>query len=176
MNCKTCPLNKLKLEPLEIKDVLRCILYTIFFHRTLTLVRPKDVDCNSGWMRREVQCGLAELEKEVDEKINQFNAWWFINLHVTSPKGQSKSRGSKALARQALEKTSSRRDALSLLIQEVLFQINNYAGEKKDHISPTSNRIFNHEILVPSFSDFVFGWNANLLRRALSSGHSYSLK
>uniref|UniRef100_A0A8R7TNK2 Autophagy-related protein 101 n=1 Tax=Triticum urartu TaxID=4572 RepID=A0A8R7TNK2_TRIUA len=46
MNCETCHLNELELEPLEIKDVLRCILHTIFFHRTLTLVRPKDVDCD----------------------------------------------------------------------------------------------------------------------------------
>uniref|UniRef100_A0A453D9C2 Autophagy-related protein 101 n=1 Tax=Aegilops tauschii subsp. strangulata TaxID=200361 RepID=A0A453D9C2_AEGTS len=164
------------------------ILHTIFFHRTLTLVRPKDVDCDLFEITY-VQCGLAELEKEVDEKINQFIAWaekhpnrksqvclsffdeknkhpgwfssktervyweqWFINLHVTSPKGQGKSRGSKAPANtkgQALEETSSRRDALSLLIQEVLFQIINYANEKKDHIPPISDRIFNHEILVP---------------------------
>ncbi|XBJ05393.1 hypothetical protein VPH35_024191 [Triticum aestivum] len=214
MNCETCHLNELELEPLEIKDVLRCILHTIFFHRTLTLVRPKDVDCDLFEITY-VQCGLAELEKEVDEKINQFIAWsekhpnrksqvclsffdeknkhpgwfssktervfweqWFINLHVTSPKGQGKSRGSKAPANtkgQALEETSSRRDALSLLIQEVLFQIINYANEKKDHIPPISDRIFNHEILVPSSSDSVFGWNADVLRRALSSGHSYSL-
>ena len=111
------------------------ILHTIFFHRTLTLVRPKDVDCDLFeityvsitcpgketmwlllsyyWMSYnivlfppyiwcylvpvymlvcwyllpaptkmffvcvcgQVQCGLAELEKEVDEKINQFIAW-----------------------------------------------------------------------------------------------------
>uniref|UniRef100_R7WF30 Autophagy-related protein 101 n=1 Tax=Aegilops tauschii TaxID=37682 RepID=R7WF30_AEGTA len=199
MNCETCHLNELELEPLEIKDVLRCILHTIFFHRTLTLVRPKDVDCDLFEITY-VQCGLAELEKEVDEKINQFIAWaekhpnrksqmvaehqvclsFFDekNKHPGCPKGQGKSRGSKAPANtkgQALEETSSRRDALSLLIQEVLFQIINYANEKKDHIPPISDRIFNHEILVPSSSDSVFGWNADVLRRALSSGHSYSL-
>jgi len=216
MNCETCHLNELELEPTEIRDVLRCILHTIFFHRTLTLVRPKDVDCDLFEITY-VQCGLAELEKEVDEKINQFVAWaekhpnrrsqvclsffdeknkhpgwfsskteriyweqWFINLHVISPKGQGKSRGSKAPTNskgQALEETSSssRHDALGLLIQEVLFQIINYANEKKDHIPPISDRIFNHEILIPSSTDSVFGWNADVLRRALSSGHSYSL-
>ncbi|XP_066359046.1 uncharacterized protein [Miscanthus floridulus] len=46
MNCETCQLKELELEPTEIKDVLRCILHTIFFHRTLSLVRPKDVDCD----------------------------------------------------------------------------------------------------------------------------------
>nr|ABA97969.1 Glycosyl hydrolase family 9 protein, expressed [Oryza sativa Japonica Group] len=46
MNCETCQLKELELEPREIKDVLRCILHTIFFHRTLSLVRPKDFDCD----------------------------------------------------------------------------------------------------------------------------------
>jgi ferritin-like protein len=36
-----------------------------------------------------------------------------------------------------------------LLIQEVLFQIINFANEKKDHIPPISDRIFNHEISIP---------------------------
>ncbi|PWZ26231.1 hypothetical protein Zm00014a_032078 [Zea mays] len=50
------------------------ILHTIFFHRTLSLVRPKDVDCDFLDITY-VQCGLPELEKEVDEKIDQFSAW-----------------------------------------------------------------------------------------------------
>jgi len=74
MNCETCQLKELVLEPTEIRDVLRCILHTIFFHRTLSLVRPKDVDCDFLEITY-VQCGLPELEKEVDEKIDQFIAW-----------------------------------------------------------------------------------------------------
>uniref|UniRef100_A0A0E0BS79 Autophagy-related protein 101 n=1 Tax=Oryza glumipatula TaxID=40148 RepID=A0A0E0BS79_9ORYZ len=197
-----------ELEQDEIKDVLRCILHTIFFHRTLTLVRPKDVDCDLFEITY-VQCGLPDLEKEVDEKINQFIAWvekhpnrrsqvclsffdeknknpswftskteriyweqWFINLHVISPKGHGKSRSSKAstsIRGKALEEASSKRAALGLLIQEVLFQIINFANEKKDHIPPISDRIFNHEISIPSSSDSVFGWNADVLRRVLNS-------
>ncbi|KQJ86804.1 autophagy-related protein 101 isoform X1 [Brachypodium distachyon] len=188
MNCETCHLNELELEPREIKDVLRCILHTIFFHRTLTLVRPKDVDCER-FQITYVQCGLPDLEKEVDEKINQFIAWaekhpnrrsqvclsffdeknkhpgwfsnkteriyweqWFINLHVISPKGHGKQHSSKAqtnITGEASEQASSRHDALGSLIQEVLFQIINYANEKKDHIPPISDRIFNHEISIP---------------------------
>uniref|UniRef100_A0A0E0MLW9 Autophagy-related protein 101 n=1 Tax=Oryza punctata TaxID=4537 RepID=A0A0E0MLW9_ORYPU len=188
MNCETCQLKELELEPREIKDVLRCILHTIFFHRTLSLVRPKDVDCDFFEITY-VQCGLPELEKEVDEKINQFVAWvekhpnrssqvclsffdeknklpswfgnkteriyweqWFINLHVISPKRHSKSRSSKALTNiggQALEESSSRRAALESSIHEVLFQIINFANEKKDHIPPIPDRIFNHEISIP---------------------------
>ncbi|KAI5017057.1 hypothetical protein ZWY2020_037435 [Hordeum vulgare] len=103
------------------------ILHTIFFHRTLTLVRLKDVDCD-----------LFEITYEVDEKINQFIA--------------------------CAEKNPNRKS-----------QIINYANEKKDHIPPISDRIFNHEILVPISSNSLFGWNADVLRSALSSGHSYSL-
>ncbi|KAG8093300.1 hypothetical protein GUJ93_ZPchr0012g19063 [Zizania palustris] len=170
------------------------ILHTIFFHRTLTLVRPKDVDCDLFEITY-VQCGLADLEKEVDEKINQFIAWvekhpnrrsqvclsffdeknknpgwftnkteriyweqWFINLHVISPKGLGKSRSSKGttdLGGQALEEARSKRAALGSLIQEVLFQIINFANEKKDHIPPISDRIFNHEIMIPRYK-FLF--------------------
>jgi len=74
MNCVTCQLKELELELTEIRDVLRCILHTIFFHRTLSLVRPKDVDCDFLEITY-VQCGLPELEKEVDEKIDLFIAW-----------------------------------------------------------------------------------------------------
>ncbi|TVU50518.1 hypothetical protein EJB05_01891 [Eragrostis curvula] len=293
MNCVTCQLKELELESTEIGDVLRCILHTIFFHRTLSLVRPKDVDCDffeitysglsstaplrQGRRRRicdepdmgeeeearllpagakreplvlvlveelavvatvdgvlgaggagcaaeaemrcqrcqGVQCGLPELEKEVDEKIDQFVAWvekhpnrksqvglsffdeknkhpgwfgnktervyweqWLINLHVMSPKRYSKSSSSKGLTNiggNALEETSSRRSALESSIHEVLFQIINFANEKKDHIPAIPDRIFNHEIMIPSSSDSVFGWNTDVLRRVLNSGHPYSL-
>ncbi|KAJ1283471.1 hypothetical protein BS78_03G131000 [Paspalum vaginatum] len=215
MNCETCHLKELELEPTEITDVLRCILHTIFFHRTLSLVRPKDVDCDSLEVTY-VQCGLPELEKEVDEKIEQFITWvekhpnrrsqvclsffdekhkhpgwfvnkteriyweqWFINLHVMSPKKYSKSNSSKKLTNIGVNaETSSRRATLESLessINEVLFQIINFANEKKDHIPSIPDRIFNHEIMIPSSSDSVFGWNTDVIRRVLNSGHPYSL-
>jgi len=49
----------------------------------------------------------------------------------------------------ALEETSSRRAALESSINEVLFQIINFANEKKDHIPAIPDRIFNHEIMIP---------------------------
>lgn len=80
------------------------ILHTIFFHRALGLVRPRDVDCElfeltyvSSFINlsnlcnlfyyekfycslllvnvvivMKVQCGVAEVEKEIEEKINEF--------------------------------------------------------------------------------------------------------
>lgn len=74
MNCEACQLKELVLEPLEIREVLRCILHTIVFHRALGLVRPKDVDCELFDITY-VQCGDAELEKKVEEKIDQFMGW-----------------------------------------------------------------------------------------------------
>ncbi|KAJ3671881.1 hypothetical protein LUZ60_007960 [Juncus effusus] len=74
MNCETCQLKELVLESSEIRDVLRCILHTIFFHRALGIVRPKDVDCDLFEITY-VQCGDKELEKKIDEKIDQFISW-----------------------------------------------------------------------------------------------------
>jgi len=62
------------LEPLEIREVLRCILHTIVFHRALGLVRPKDVDCELFEITY-VQCGDSELEKKIEEKIDQLMGW-----------------------------------------------------------------------------------------------------
>ncbi|CAL9173525.1 unnamed protein product [Musa hybrid cultivar] len=74
MNCETCQLKELVVEPPEIREVLRCILHTILFHRALGLVRPKDVECELFDITY-VQCGDHELEKKIDEKINQFIGW-----------------------------------------------------------------------------------------------------
>ncbi|KAK3003823.1 hypothetical protein RJ639_018102, partial [Escallonia herrerae] len=58
-------------EHFEIREVLRCILHTILFHRALGLVRPKDIDLELFEITY-VQCGDTELEKKIDEKIEQF--------------------------------------------------------------------------------------------------------
>ncbi|XP_031481872.1 autophagy-related protein 101 isoform X1 [Nymphaea colorata] len=74
MNCEVCHLKELEVEAIEIPEVLRCILHTIVFHRALGLVRPKDVD-SELFDITYVQCGDAELEKKIEEKIDQFIAW-----------------------------------------------------------------------------------------------------
>ncbi|CAL9113279.1 hypothetical protein MUK42_01942 [Musa troglodytarum] len=74
MNCETCQLKELVVEPPEIREVLRSILHTILFHRALGLVRPKDVECELFDIIY-VQCEDHELEKKIDEKINQFIGW-----------------------------------------------------------------------------------------------------
>ncbi|KAK6128896.1 hypothetical protein DH2020_037364 [Rehmannia glutinosa] len=64
MNCED-------VEHFEIREVLRCILHTILFHRALGLVRPKDIDLELFEITY-VQCGDVELERKIDEKIDQF--------------------------------------------------------------------------------------------------------
>ncbi|CAJ2635475.1 unnamed protein product [Trifolium pratense] len=74
MNCEVCQLKELELEHFEIREVLRCILHTIIFHRALGLVRPKDVDLELFDVTY-VQCGEVEVEKKIEEKIEQFICW-----------------------------------------------------------------------------------------------------
>ncbi|XP_058069281.1 autophagy-related protein 101-like [Magnolia sinica] len=74
MNCEACHLKELEVEHFEIREVLRCILHTVVFHRALGLVRPKDID-SELFEITYVQCGDAELEKKIDEKIDQFIGW-----------------------------------------------------------------------------------------------------
>ncbi|KAG9440748.1 hypothetical protein H6P81_020913 [Aristolochia fimbriata] len=74
MNCEVCQLKELEVEHFEIREVLRCILHTIIFHRALGLVRPKDID-SELFEITYVQCGDPELEKKIEEKIDQFIGW-----------------------------------------------------------------------------------------------------
>lgn len=76
MNCEVCQLKELEVEhfEFEIREVLRCILHTILFHRALGLVRPRDVDLELFEITY-VQCGDLEIENKIDEKIEQFISW-----------------------------------------------------------------------------------------------------
>ncbi|XP_059623776.1 LOW QUALITY PROTEIN: autophagy-related protein 101 [Cornus florida] len=71
MNCEVCQLKELEVEHFEIREVMRCILHTILFHRALGLVRPKDIDLELFEITY-VQCGDVEVEKKIEEKIDQF--------------------------------------------------------------------------------------------------------
>ncbi|CAA7393869.1 unnamed protein product [Spirodela intermedia] len=74
MNCEICHLKELEVEVFQVREVLRCILHTILFHRALGLVRPKDVD-SEHFEITYVQCGDAELEKKIEEKVDHFCSW-----------------------------------------------------------------------------------------------------
>ncbi|GAB2236325.1 hypothetical protein Droror1_Dr00028047 [Drosera rotundifolia] len=83
MNCEVCQLKELEVESFEIREVLRCILHTIMFHRALGLVRPRDVDLQLFDITY-VQCGDVEIERKIDEKIDQFISWVEKHPHKKS--------------------------------------------------------------------------------------------
>lgn len=74
MNCEVFHLRELEVEPHQIREVLRSILHTVAFHRALGLVRPKDVDLEIFEITY-VQCRDPDLEKKIEEKIDQFVSW-----------------------------------------------------------------------------------------------------
>ncbi|KAH9711713.1 Autophagy-related protein 101 [Citrus sinensis] len=143
------------------------ILHTIIFHRALGLVRPKDIDLELFEITY-VQCGDLEVEKKIDEKIEQFISWvekhpnkksqWYVNLNVAQlPKAHSnKSHHSKVVfdpGESASEERSVRRAALEASLRDVLFQIIKFVNEKKDHVPSISEGViyFPYEITIPSF-------------------------
>ena len=43
-NCEVVELPPIDLEPHQVTEVLRCILHTIIFNRSLGVVKPREVD------------------------------------------------------------------------------------------------------------------------------------
>ncbi|CAI5487689.1 unnamed protein product, partial [Closterium sp. Naga37s-1] len=60
-------------EVFELKELVG-LLHTIMFHRALGLVRPKSID-SELFDITYVQCGDAEVERQIEEKIGQFSLW-----------------------------------------------------------------------------------------------------
>ncbi|KAK0604524.1 hypothetical protein LWI29_016515 [Acer saccharum] len=197
MNCEVCQLKELEVEHFEIREVLRCILHTIVFHRALGLVRPKDIDLELFEITY-VQCGDVEVEKKIDEKIEQFISWvekhpnkksqiclsfyevknkqqsWFTNKIERLYWEQCKSHHSKVVfdpGESTSEERSIRRAALEASLRDVLFQIIKFVNEKKDHVPPISEGVvyFPYEITLPSSSDSAFGMD--MIKRMLQTGH-----
>ncbi|CAH8362062.1 unnamed protein product [Eruca vesicaria subsp. sativa] len=197
MNCEVCQLKELEVESFEIREVLRCILHTIVFHRALGLIRPKDVDLELFDITY-VQCGEIEVEKKIDDRIDHFIAW--IDKHPNNKKPQLCVSFYKAKSKQpwyssktdrsfwerwfinlnvvmdlgdASEARSCRRKQLEQSLQQVLFQIIKFVNEKKDHVPPINEgrEIYcPFEITIPSSSDSSFG-NGMWKRMLHSGGH-----
>ncbi|XP_010255105.1 PREDICTED: autophagy-related protein 101-like isoform X2 [Nelumbo nucifera] len=201
MNCEVCQLKELEVEHFEIREVLRCILHTIVFHRALGLVRPKDID-SELFEITYVQCGDAELEKKIEEKIDQFIGWvekhpnkksqatwfsnkterlyweqWYINLNVAQqPKAHfAKSHHSKVVVDPgecALVERSVRRAALEAALREVLFQIIKFVNEKRDHIPPVPNvEGVSFPYEITIPSSSDSSFGMDVIKRMLQTGH-----
>lgn len=68
-------LPSIEAEQHQIREVLRCILHTIIFCRALGALKPQEVDCEILSNITFVKCGDREVDKRVEEKINQFYTW-----------------------------------------------------------------------------------------------------
>ncbi|URE28832.1 hypothetical protein MUK42_18242 [Musa troglodytarum] len=159
---------------------MRCVVYCIQLSSIehQDLFKPKDVECEHFEITY-VRCGDHEIEKKIDEKIDQFVGW--VEKHPNR-KGQIclsfyevKNKhatwfGSKIERlhweqwyinlhvlnpkshENASEESSSRQAALESSLREVLFQIIRFANERKDHIPTVQNSeiiSFPYEISTP---------------------------
>lgn len=73
-NCQTFSLPELEVEPHQVREVLRCLLHTILFTRSLGPTTPVDVS-SELFDVTYAKCGDPEVDKLVEAKINEFSAW-----------------------------------------------------------------------------------------------------
>jgi len=71
MNCEVFTLKELEVEAYQIKEVLRCILHTIVFNRSLGLTRPREVDSDLFDITY-AHCGDRSVEEKIEKKLEEF--------------------------------------------------------------------------------------------------------
>ncbi|XP_022740071.1 autophagy-related protein 101-like isoform X2 [Durio zibethinus] len=199
MNCEACQLKELEVEHFEISEVLRCILHTIVFLRALGLVQPKDVDLELFEITY-VQCGVVEVEKKIDEKIEHFISWvekhpnkksqiclsfyevkskqpsWFTNKTERLYWEQwyvnlNVTQRPKPYSESASEERSSRRAMLEASLGEVLSQIIKFVNEKKDHVPPISEGVIYFPYEITIPSSPDSAFGMDMIKRMLQTGH-----
>ena len=74
MNCEVFSLSPLRCEPFQVKEVMRAVLHTILFSRTLGVVRPRDVD-SELFDLTYATCGDPGVERTLEEKLDALVAW-----------------------------------------------------------------------------------------------------
>lgn len=74
-NCEVFHLSAIEVELHQVREVLRCVLHTIIFNRSLGQLTPQDVD-SELFDVTYVHCGDAEvaarLEAKIDEAVSLF--------------------------------------------------------------------------------------------------------
>eukprot|EP00898_Chlorokybus_atmophyticus_P003468 jgi/Chlat1/4121/Chrsp269S03956 len=187
MNCEVISLKELEVEFYQIREVLRCILHTILFHRALGLVKPRDVD-SELFDITYVHCGDPALDKTLEEKIDLFCNWverqpgkpyksGQINLSFYEKRHKHIWFGTKeqrlyweqwcvhlSVVQPGSYDTDAERTrrhkALEEALSDVLLQILRVANDKREHIPPVVSpevATFPYELTIPSASDSSFG-------------------
>lgn len=71
MNCEVFSLPELEVESYQVKEVLRCILHTVVFNRSLGLARPREVD-SELFEITYAHCGDRGIEEKIEKKLEEF--------------------------------------------------------------------------------------------------------
>uniref|UniRef100_A0A7S0X740 Autophagy-related protein 101 n=1 Tax=Mantoniella antarctica TaxID=81844 RepID=A0A7S0X740_9CHLO len=74
MNCEVFSLSPLRCEPFQVKEVLRAVLHTVLFSRTLGVVRPRDVD-SELFDLTYATCGDPRVERSVEDRLDALIVW-----------------------------------------------------------------------------------------------------
>mmetsp|Transcript_22826 Transcript_22826/g.31801 ORF Transcript_22826/g.31801 Transcript_22826/m.31801 type:complete len:206 (+) Transcript_22826:69-686(+) len=187
MNCEVMELPVLVVEEYQVREVMRCLLHTLLFHRALGSVRPRDVD-SELFEITYVQCGCPGVESCVEEKINELCHW--IARHPNKRATVLVSFYEKRMKQNWFAKqeerlyweqwrvhlevgrpsTSSREGnnqaqlerhiALEESLQAALFTLLGFVNVKKEHIPPVVSSdivCFPYEITLPSETDSHIG-------------------
>ncbi|WIA10212.1 hypothetical protein OEZ85_010414 [Tetradesmus obliquus] len=69
-NCEVFNLSAIEVELHQVREVLRCVLHTILFNRSVGQVKPVDVD-SELFDITYVHCGDPSVESRLESKINE---------------------------------------------------------------------------------------------------------
>lgn len=69
-NCEVFCLSAIEVELHQVREVLRCVLHTIMFNRSLGQVKPQEVD-SELFDTTYVHCGDAAVEARLEQKIDE---------------------------------------------------------------------------------------------------------
>ncbi|KAI8909041.1 autophagy-related protein [Gorgonomyces haynaldii] len=163
-------LLKIEIEKFYYKDVMRAIIHSILFQRTLVTCRPQEIDVPS---LETTYPRIVELESVVEEKISQFanvdsrshlvkisffdkkprkswfgkteDAWeeWVIQIQLS----QAQSQAEQIQAQKKLSKQ----------LQLLLFEIAKRSNDERDYIPAlVNNDPFPFEIAIASSDQWTF--------------------
>lgn len=197
MNLEQHQLSLIALEPFQIKEVLRCVLHTILFHRTLGSIVPQEVDCDildvsyvrvrDTAIERAVEANIERFSQALNKSREQKStvslsfyakaaeASWFL---LAKEKKMYWERWILPILLTDKPKTAveraRRHETQQSAVRDLLLQVIQVVNEKKDHIPPVkpNTNHFPFEITwscgVGSAGDDLWGFNT--LKKMLKQG------
>ncbi|KAL6053559.1 Autophagy-related protein 101 [Balamuthia mandrillaris] len=190
MNIQQFALKELEVEPGELKEVLRCLLHTVMFHRAFGLVHPRE-ELIEPLDFAYVRCDDIAIHKHLEEQVEQFEK---IIQQRENKKAQVvmsffEKRYKKIWFRKYEEKVcfeqwiftfqltnepetgdpQERRDRLSSRLRKRVMTIIQIVNEKKNHIPPLKTNDltpFPYQVSFPSASE---SWGVDMVWNMLKT-------